>query len=254
MGKVLSRASGGNGFKSRRSKRGESRRESVLVDRKDRKKEKSDDGFSPKSLDDMFNAYADESKLVIGVDGIIQFCNDIGVTLEDPVMLVISWLMEAAEQGQYTKEEFIGAFRKERVDSIQKVQAKLPVWREFLNIDHESFKEIYQYSFFFSSSGKRQLEIEIAEELLVLLLGDNCHSAKFSEFLQQQKNYKVLNLDQWMGFLEFAKVIGSFDADFEGYDVQDPWPVILDEFVVWCRSDASRHPVLRSNISTVEVM
>jgi len=105
---------GGNGFKSRKSKRGESRRESVLVDRKDRKKEKSDDGFSPKSLDDMFNAYADESKLVIGVDGIIQFCNDIGVTLEDPVMLVISWLMEAAEQGQYTKEEFIGAFRKER--------------------------------------------------------------------------------------------------------------------------------------------
>jgi hypothetical protein len=132
------------------------------------------------------------------------------------------------------------------------------------------------------------LEIEIAEELLVLLLGENGHASKFSEFLQQQTTYKVLNLDQWFGFLEFAKIIGSFDADFEGYDVQDPCltafslslssfpfflifpccffpphilratfilgPVILDEFVVWCRSSSSRHPVLRSDISTVEVM
>ena len=91
-----------------------------------------------------------------------------------------------------------------------------------LNLDHENYKEIFRFSFFFSSSGKRQLELEIAEELLVLLLGESSHAPKFSEFLQQQKNYKALNLDQWMGFLEFAKVIGSYDSDFEGYDVQDP--------------------------------
>ena len=106
---------GGNGFKSRKSKRGDRSRDSV-IDSKDRKKEKliEPDGFSMKSLDELFCTYADESKLVIGVDGIIQFCNDIGVSLEDPVMLVISWLMNASEQGQYTKDEFVGGFFKER--------------------------------------------------------------------------------------------------------------------------------------------
>ena len=98
------------------------------------------------SLEELFQVYAGGED-VIGVDGIIQFCSDIGVALEDPMMLLISYFMGAKEQGQYTKEEFVGGFSKLQVDSINKIQNKIPEWRAMLDPRHPNFKDIFKVSF-----------------------------------------------------------------------------------------------------------
>ena len=40
-------------------------------------------------------------------EGIQQLCDDLGVEPADIVMLVISWHLQAALMGEYSREEFI---------------------------------------------------------------------------------------------------------------------------------------------------
>ncbi|TYJ18104.1 hypothetical protein E1A91_A09G099300v1 [Gossypium mustelinum] len=46
-----------------------------------------------------------------------------------------------------------------------------------------------------------------------------------------QSDYKVINMDQWMGFFRFCNEI-SF-PDFSNYNPDLAWPLILDNFVEW---------------------
>ncbi|CAK7336282.1 unnamed protein product [Dovyalis caffra] len=52
--------------------------------------------------------------------------------------------------------------------------------------------------------------------------------------VQIQSDYKVINMDQWMGFYRFCNEI-SF-PDFSNYDPELAWPLILDNFVEWMRA------------------
>nr|GMC71341.1 DCN1-like protein 4 [Ipomoea batatas] len=51
-----------------------------------------------------------------------------------------------------------------------------------------------------------------------------------------QKDYKVITMDQWLGFYRFLGEI-SF-PDFSNYDEELAWPLILDDFVDWMREKA----------------
>jgi hypothetical protein len=74
------------------------------------------------------------------------------------------------------------------VDSKSKMKTKVAIWRNEMFSDPSLFKEVYkvmedmfsvfsrfmlffQYSFSFSTSGAKVLDIEIAEEMLNLFLG-----------------------------------------------------------------------------------
>mmetsp|Transcript_29755 Transcript_29755/g.41100 ORF Transcript_29755/g.41100 Transcript_29755/m.41100 type:complete len:294 (-) Transcript_29755:231-1112(-) len=206
-------------------------------------KGKSDrvDGFSLKSLEDLFDSYAEQSKTHIGVDGIIRFCEDIGVEPEDSVMLFISWMLNAQEQGSFSRSEFVSGFEKRKVDSIKKIKCKLPEWRAEMKSDPNTFRDVYKFAFSFSTGGEKHLELEVVRELLpILTSGLYNHTPDFCEFLEQQTSYKALNVDQWMSYLEFCRTVGDGESDFTGYDVSDPWPVLLDEYVGWYRKKKTK--------------
>ena len=63
----------------------------------------------------------------------------------------------------------------------------------------------------------------------------------------QQSNTKCLNLDQWMSFLEFSQTIGGPETNFAGYDVNDPWPILLDEYVTWATANPEPTTTTNSN-------
>lgn len=59
-------------------------------------------------LSSWFSKYSDkEDTDFIYEDGIAQFCSDLGLDPEDPVMLVLSWYMEAATMCVFTREEWV---------------------------------------------------------------------------------------------------------------------------------------------------
>jgi len=196
--------------------------------------------FSRKKLEKLFAKYKDEGEgdPVIGPEGIEKFCGDLEISAEDVLVLVMAYHLNAQEMGYFTQTEFIDGFEKLGLDSIESIKNQLSKFKAQLE-DQETFKAIYRFAFFFAKDEpeKKVVEMEIAAGMLGLVMGEKYPLAKsFVEFLKVQDSYKALNLDQWMSFYEFCKVV---NADFSNYDENSAWPCIIDEWVEWRKSKES---------------
>ena len=89
----------------------------------------------------------------------------------------------------------------------------------------------------------RSLELDTSKALLSILLGEKWKLlGSFLTYLDHQKQYRVINKDQWYNIHEFSHTIKQ---DLSNYDPNGAWPVILDEFVEWMeeqnQSDQHNH-------------
>ncbi|OAE26540.1 hypothetical protein AXG93_3817s1020 [Marchantia polymorpha subsp. ruderalis] len=100
-----------------------------------------------------------------------------------------------------------------------------------------TFKEFYTFSFQYCLTEPRQktLDLETACQMLELVLGPRPHLSNFVQFLQEQTEYKAMNLDQWNAFLRFCDEI---KPDLSNYDENQAWPLLLDNFVEWALCSA----------------
>jgi hypothetical protein len=55
--------------------------------------------------------------------------------------------------------------------------------------------------------------------------------SEFLEFMEKEKASALLKEDQWNLFLDLLKVIG--DQFPKGYNVEESWPTLFDEFYLW---------------------
>lgn len=202
-----------------------------------RTSEEPPNSFVQKKCVAWFKEYSTPSSPeTIGPEGIESLCLDLGVEPENIALLVLAWKMGAKQMGYFTLSEWLHGLTELQCDSIGKLQNKLQYLRSLLQ-DSASFKSIYRYAFDFArDKDQRSLDIETAKAMLGLLLGGQWSLlAKFSLFLDQSR-YRVVNKDQWCNVLEFSRAV---DPDLKNYDVDGAWPVLLDEFVEWLKSNAS---------------
>ena len=98
------------------------------------------------------------------------------------------------------------------------------------------FQNLYLY-YACPEDKKKCIEILVACELLNLVLGLQFRPQvdKLITYLKYQNEYKVINMDQWMGFLRFSNEI-NFPL-LDNYDPDQAWPLILDNFVEWLRAN-----------------
>jgi len=68
--------------------------------------------------------------------------------------------------------------------------------------------------------------------MLQILIPDKPHISKFRKFLKKQKQYKVVNLDQWVSIYQFSTSVGP---EFLEYEDDGAWPVLLDMYVEWAK-------------------
>lgn len=102
-----------------------------------------------------------------------------------------------------------------RWDSISKIKSGIAqITKE---LDEEEFKKIYKFAFNFAKEDNTQknLTLEIAISMLQLVLKGHAHVESFSQFLNEQSEYKAMNIDQWMSFYEFSHTVSE---DFSNYD------------------------------------
>ncbi|XP_028397845.1 DCN1-like protein 4 [Dendronephthya gigantea] len=185
--------------------------------------------FSVKKCKHWFEEYADEPDL-IGPEGIQKLCKDLQLDPEDIVMLVVAWKLKAENLGFFKFSEWSTGMGSLQCDSTKKLQSKLKSLKNLIN-DPIMFKKMYRYAFdFCRSQDQRSLDIDMAMEMLkILLRGFWTLLDPFVEFIKQS-DYKVINKDQWCNVLEFCRTI---KPDLSNYDVDGAWPVMLDEFVEW---------------------
>jgi len=191
-------------------------------------------------VDVFFGALDDGVECVVfceqmGAEGIEKFCHELEIDPEDPVLLAFAYHINASEMGCFYKDEFINGLEKLKLDSIDGIKHYFVTLRKELE-NTNALKLIYKYVFELGKSEPEQkcIDVEMAVGLLNLLLAPRYNHAKnFVEFLNQQPNTKVINMDQWTNFLEFCT---SVNEDCSNYDESAAWPTLLDEYVQWLRN------------------
>ncbi|XP_024979567.1 DCN1-like protein 4 isoform X3 [Cynara cardunculus var. scolymus] len=178
-------------------------------------------------IDNFFASYANTSIGMIDPEGVEKLCSDLRVEHTDVRILMLAWKMNAKKQGYFTQDEWRTGLKSLHADTLKKLKKELPELEKEV-AKQNNFEDFYCYSFRYCLTEDKQksLDIESVCMLLDLVLG-----RQFP--LQIQKEYKVINMDQWTNFFRFCQEIEF--PDLQNYDACQAWPLILDNFVDWLR-------------------
>jgi DCN1-like protein 1/2 len=201
--------------------------------------------FSPQSgnvdtkkVDQLFNKYAnDPSDKVegkrIGPNGMLRLLNDLGVDAASREVLILAWKLKAETQCEFSQKEFTEGMNALRVDSLEKLKAKMPKLSDEIR-DPSAFRSFYHFTFQYAKNvAQRSLEIETAIAYWQLVFaGADPRVDLWIEFLRAN-NVKGIPKDTWNLFLDF---LTSVSPDCSNYDSSSAWPVLLDEFVDYIKA------------------
>ncbi|RZB41286.1 DCN1-like protein 4 isoform B [Glycine soja] len=164
-------------------------------------------------IDSLFYSYANGSTGLIDPEGIETLCADMEVDHTDVRVLMLAWKMKAEEQGYFTLDEWRRGLKALRADTVSKLKKALPDLEKEVRRP-SNFTDFYSYAFQYCLTEEKQKSIDIESicELLTLVLGSTFPAQVnlFVEYLKAQNDYKVINMDQWMGFFRFCNEVASF--------------------------------------------
>ncbi|ESQ27109.1 hypothetical protein EUTSA_v10019089mg [Eutrema salsugineum] len=187
-------------------------------------------------IDQLFNQYANTSSRVIDPEGIEKLCSNLEVSHTDIRILMLAWKMKAEKQGYFTLDEWRRALKSLRADTMRKLRKALPELEKEVRVP-SNFADFYAYAFRYCLTEEKQksIDVETICQLLDIVLGSTFRAQVdyFVDYLKIQNDYKVINMDQWMGFYRFCNEI-SF-PDMTNYNPELAWPLILDNFFEWMR-------------------
>ncbi|KAJ3071692.1 DCN1-like protein 2 [Podochytrium sp. JEL0797] len=178
-------------------------------------------------LNKLFDIYKEMDEDIIGLEGTEKLCTDLNVDPMDVVTLILSFHLKCERMCEFKREGWIDGWTKLGCDTIEQMRAAIPQMRSALD-DPATFKEIYLFTFNFArGENQKSLAKDTAIAFWQLLFADKYkYIDKWLEFLEDHKN--AISKDTWVQFLDFSK---KYSANFDGYEDDGAWPVLLDEFV-----------------------
>ncbi|KIY68470.1 defective in Cullin neddylation protein 1 [Cylindrobasidium torrendii FP15055 ss-10] len=146
-------------------------------------------GPSTTKLNAIFDKYKDQDiqEDLIGIDGTMQFCEDIGLALDDVVLLAIATDLKSKKMGSWERQPWIDGWKvlgcvtvsvasprlitRHRCDSLEGIRSVLPRIRAKLHSDPAYFKKVYNHTFDFGrNEGQRSLAMDSALPFWGLLI------------------------------------------------------------------------------------
>ncbi|CAO3668853.1 unnamed protein product [Umbelopsis vinacea] len=187
-----------------------------------------------RQLHSIFEKYKEDNQDIIGIDGTMQFCQDLGLEPTQIEFLVLSHHLGSERMAEFTQSGFVEGWLKLRCDSIDKMKNAISTFRQWMEDDEAHFKEVYLYAFKFGrQAGQKSLSLDAAVELWRLLLqGRFEHLDLWIKFIEEQHG-KAISRDTWNLLLDFSK---QADTELNNHDAEGAWPVLIDEFVEYARA------------------
>ncbi|CAO3618479.1 unnamed protein product [Cunninghamella echinulata] len=182
-----------------------------------------------------FQQYSDpDTPKIISPEGTQQFLQDLGISVEEKLAIVIAWKLNAATMGYITQEEWLSGMQELGVDNMN----QLLKYRQDMELalqDPTTFKSIYRYTFNYGKNKDQKcMDVDVACALWSVLFENQFPILQqFIQFLQEKMPVRVINRDQWQNLYEF---ITTVSVDLSDYDEAAAWPVLFDEYVDWKRS------------------
>lgn len=143
-----------------------------------------------KKIELLYNKYRDPDDMQkISSSGVIKFLDDLQLSPESRLVLIIAWKFRAQAQCEFSRDEFINGFCDLGVDSLEKLKPKLTSLDLSLD-DSEHFRNFYHFTFNYAKDpGQKGLDLEMAIAYWNIVLKDR---------------FKFLDL--WVKFLTVSTV------------------------------------------------
>ncbi|KAI4227113.1 MAG: hypothetical protein L6R36_002675 [Xanthoria steineri] len=210
-----------------------------------------DASSSTSALSRLFDSYRDNPKDepdTIGVEGSMRYLQDLGLSLEEPVVLAILTELAAPTMGELTRSGFVDGWKRLRAATLSDQKSTLPNLRTSLSSSSSSsqglFRQTYKHTFRLAlAPGQRSLPLDTALEYWRLLLSPPAlkWNTKTTPWLDYWIEYlttkwkKGVSKDVWEQTAVFAGK--SLEDETMGWWSEDgAWPGCLDEFVGFVRA------------------
>ncbi|QLQ82372.1 hypothetical protein HG537_0H01340 [Torulaspora globosa] len=168
----------------------------------------------------------------------IRLIADLNYKLEDLVTISLAKIMHCSKLSEgISKDTFLSTWYMQGCCTIAQMRHVLEDLDTRLQTDLNYLTEIYKYAFDLAvDSNKRDLDLETAIEYWRLFLQpqypvhvEEKLLSSWITFLRVNGNPNVTR-DTWQMLLEFFKRFPSLEAVKEGYNEEDAWPYIIDQF------------------------